>query len=36
MKRKIFNFIRKAMINYGEMAMMQYCPPTGVIPLRKS
>lgn len=24
------------MVNYGEIAMMQYCPPTGIIPLRKS
>ena len=36
MKRKFFSFLKKVMVNYGEIAMMQYCPPTGIIPLRKS
>lgn len=35
MKRKFFSFIKKVMVNYGEIAMMQYCP-TGMIPLHKS
>jgi hypothetical protein len=35
MKRKVFSFLKKVMVNYGEIAMMQYCP-TGMIPLRKS
>lgn len=35
MKRKFFSFIKKVMVNYGEVAMLQYCP-TGIIPLCKS
>lgn len=33
MKKKVFNFLKKAMRNYGEIALMVYCP-TGVIPKR--
>lgn len=35
MKKKILNFIKKVMTNYGEIAMMQYYSPTGVIPNHK-
>jgi hypothetical protein len=26
MRKKIFSLIKKVMINYGEMAMLSYCP----------
>ena len=33
MKKKIISLLKKAMVNYGEMALMTYYP-TGVINLK--
>lgn len=36
MKKKVFSFFKKVIINYGEMAMLQYCQSKETIPIHKS